>query len=478
MISLHYPIEKLHLIGPSQLPALHNLGIKTMIDLIYYFPRDWQDLSQLLTISQVKINEKNNLRATLKSVNEQRTKWRRLHILHGLFEDGTGSIVATWFNQPFLRHNLKVGREYYLSGKVTVKDSMLLQNPTFELVKENTIHTAGIVPVYDLTEGVSQKQLRYWISQAIPLASKIPDLLPEKMKKELELPNLQIALRDIHFPSSIERQKIAYFRLAFEELFLFQLALLSFKSKLKGLPAPAIPLDVNVIKKFVDSLPFHLTNSQRLAIWEILKDLSRSFPMNRLLEGEVGSGKTVVAGLAMLETALGNYQSVMLAPTEILAWQHFQTLSSLFRNSDISIILWTRSHKIGDISEIADGKAKIIIGTHALLQENVKFQKIGLLVIDEQHRFGVNQRSALIRRQTQTETPQIVPHLLSMTATPIPRTLALAFYGDLDISQLRELPLGRKKIITRLVEPTKREIAYEFIRKQINAGRQMYVVTP
>src|SRR3989338_8412257 len=506
MLSWSDSVNKLHLVSPSAEGALLSLGIKTIRDLVYHYPRQWQDLSDVLPISSALPGESLNVRAAIKKLSEHRTKWRRMHLTEATLEDKTGTITAVWFNQPFLKRVLKPGKEYYFTGKVQNYESkgrLQLQNPAFELVKEETIHTAGIVPVYPLTEGITQKQIRYWMSQALQDVPALPDPLPAPLLERNRLPALSAALRNIHFPKNSADLELAKKRLTFDELFVFQLALLSFKSKLKNLPAPVIPFEVETIKSFVTSLPFTLTPSQRLAAWEILQDIQKPNPMNRLLEGEVGSGKTVVAGLAMFQTARRGWQSVLLAPTEILAWQHYQTIKNLLAHADIPIALLTRGHKASSLSvvsrsemtkqsqeeiaarsssarkdsllsDIADGKTKVIVGTHALLQENVRFRKIGLLIVDEQHRFGVKQRGTLLR----AEDRELVPHLLSMTATPIPRTLALTLYGDLDISMLRELPKGRKKIITRLVAPEKRAVAYDFIAKKLKEGRQMYVVTP
>ena len=506
MLSWSDSVNKLHLVSPSAEGALLSLGIKTLRDLVYHYPRQWQDLSDVQPIATARPGENLNVRAAIKKLSEHRTKWRRMHLTEATLEDETGTIAAVWFNQPFLKRVLKPGKAYYFTGKVQNYESkgrLQLQNPAFELVKEETIHTAGIVPVYPLTEGITQKQIRYWISQALQDVPALPDHLPAPLLERNRLPALSAALRNIHFPKNSADLELAKKRLTFDELFVFQLALLSFKSNLKNLPAPVIPFEVETIKSFVTSLPFTLTPSQRLAAWEILQDIQKPNPMNRLLEGEVGSGKTVVAGLAMFQTARRGWQSVLLAPTEILAWQHYQTIKNLLAHADIPIALLTRGHKASSLSvvarnemtkqsqeesaacsssarkdsllsDIADGKTKGIVGTHALLQENVRFRKIGLLIVDEQHRFGVKQRGTLLR----AEDRELVPHLLSMTATPIPRTLALTLYGDLDISMLRELPKGRKKIITRLVAPEKRAVAYDFIAKKLKEGRQMYVVTP
>ena len=476
MSSLNDPVTKLRLVGPASEQALNHLGIKTIYDLLAYFPRAWDDLTQIQTISEIRPNEKINLKARVRKIADHRAWFRRMHLTEGLIEDETGSIIAVWFNQPFIKNYLREGKEYYFSGKAQFyKEKLQLSNPAFEAAKEDTIHTAGIIPMYELTEGITQKQIRYWLKSCLPLTSLIEDCLPSSIREKLRLAHIGYAVSQIHFPSSQESLEKARKRLSFDELFLFQLALSSFKKKIKSLPAPRIPFDVALVKKFVAGLPFRLTNSQRLAAWEILKDLALSPPMNRLLEGEVGSGKTVVAGIAMLEVAKTGWQTVLLSPTEILAWQHYQTLQNLFEKSGLQIALLTGSRKIGSPIEIANGNTKIIVGTHALLQEHVKFEKIGLLVVDEQHRFGVRQRMALLSGEHESS---LVPHLLSMTATPIPRTLALAFYGDLDISVLRELPNGRKKVITKLVAPALRKTAYEFVRNEIKKGQQAYVVTP
>jgi ATP-dependent DNA helicase RecG len=474
MFSLTDSIIKLHLLDQKALEALNHLGVRTIEDLLYYFPRDWQDLSEIKNISEIRPDEKVTIRAKIKKLSQYRTPRRRMNLTQSLLEDQTGSIPAVWFNQPFLKNVLCQGREYYFHGKAQIYETLQLQNPTFELVKEKPIHTAGIVPSYELTENLTQKQVRYWLKLALAVLPQVKEHLPEELKVRLKLLDLKTAIGQIHFPKNQDQIVAARKRLSFDELFLFQLALQGYKQKLKILRAPLISFNASLVRKFVSNLPFKLTNSQRLAAWEILKDLARPFPMNRLLEGEVGSGKTVVAGIAVLEVAIAGWQSVLLAPTEILAWQHYQTLQELFKNTNLEIALLTRSHKTGSLAEIAAGNTKVIIGTHALLQEKVAFQRIGLLVIDEQHRFGVRQRSHL-----QTASQQgLVPHLLSMTATPIPRTLALAFYGDLDISQLRELPRGRKKIVTKLVSPEKRSEAYTFVKKMILAGQQAYVITP
>ncbi|OGE76573.1 MAG: ATP-dependent DNA helicase RecG [Candidatus Doudnabacteria bacterium RIFCSPHIGHO2_02_FULL_48_21] len=478
MLKLDDTVSKLHLLKPEHEQALNKLGIQTVRDLLYYFPRDWQDLSEIKKISDIRPAERINIRARVKQISSPGFPFRRVKITEALLEDDSGNVVAVWFNQPYIKNSLHTGKEYYFSGKGQLyqkrgRHTLQLAHPTFEMVKTETIHTAGIIPVYQLTEGITEKQIRYWIKQALEGLSDVTDLLPQKLRTKLGLVGHSAALQNLHFPQNEILLAQAKKRLTFEELFLFQLAFQLYKKTLKNLPSPPITFNNSLVSKFVESLPFKLTPSQRLAAWEILRDISRPHPMNRLLEGEVGSGKTVVAGLSMLEVASSGYQSVMLAPTEILALQHYETLKNLFAHTEIETALLTRSHKIGSLSKITSGHTKVIVGTHALLQEKVIFNNIGLLVVDEQHRFGVKQRAKL-----QNTSADAVPHLLSMTATPIPRTLALAFYGDLDISILRELPRGRKKTITKLVKPEGRDIAYKFIKQELKKGQQAYIVVP
>ena len=476
--SLQDSVSKLHLLKPEHEKALQKLGIKTVHDLLHHFPRDWSDLSEIKPISEIRPGSSATIKAQVVQISDRGSRFRRIKILETLLSDSTGHVVAVWFNQPFVRNILKPGQEYFFHGKVqfyTDKKgvhTMQLQNPTYELPKSETIHMAGIVPEYPSTSKITQKQIRYWESQALLAANQITDPIPKSMRDRLKLVHLNLAIKNIHFPHSQKSLEAARRRLAFDELFIFQLAFQAQKQKIQALPAPQIPFDKQLISEFIKNLPFHLTNSQRLACFEVLQDISKNHPMNRLLEGEVGSGKTVVAGLAMYKTAHAGYQSVLLAPTEILALQHYETLKKLFAHADIEIALLTRSQKIIR-HPTSDIRHLIVIGTHALLQEHVKFDNLGLLIVDEQHRFGIKQRAKLL-----TEDQALVPHLLSMSATPIPRTLALAFYGDLDISRLTELPTGRKKIITKLVRPDGRDIAYRFIKQELKKGYQAYVIVP
>ncbi len=485
MLSFSTPVAKLNRIGKTTAARLKKLGIVTAADLLWHLPSYHDDLSQITPISQVKINKKVTIKARVELIANRRSKVKKMNLTEGLVRDETGSIKVIWFNQPFLTKQIKVGDELYLSGRVDDEFYTLqLTNPLWEKVKEDTIHTARIVPVYPTTSGLTQKQLRFLIKQVLPLAKEVDDYLPNQIRHQYKLMHLSDALFNIHWPDNLTKLSEARRRLKFDELFRLQLVQIKSKFDLKSQRAPRIPFLESATKELVNSLPFQLTNDQRKAAWEILQDLDRSVPMNRLLQGDVGSGKTVVAAIACLNCALNDFQAVMLAPTEILAFQHWQTLNKTLANFNIPLALFTRSHKLTTTSDkkltkkellrqIKEGEVKIIIGTHALLQEEVFFSNLGLIVIDEQHRFGVEQR-----KQLKDKTSDLLPHFLSMTATPIPRTLALTVYGDLDISIIRQKPPGRKEIITQIITPDKRQQAYNFIRDRVKQGEQVFVICP
>jgi len=370
--------------------------------------------------------------------------------------------------------------------------------PTLSLARRGgeAIHTQGLVPNYHLTANLTHKQIRFLIKQVINLAGRVMDWLPFEVKKSARLINLAEAVRKIHFPRNNLDIKKARERLAFDELFLIQLQSQLVKKSLSLSRAPAIKFYEGETKKFVDSLPFKLTDAQRKAAWEILQDIKKDRPMSRLLEGEVGSGKTLVAVIAMLNAALNKRQAVLMVPTEILAKQHFDTINK-YLGKNLSIALLTRSQFLNNdkisndktskkfiLENICNGNINIIVGTHALIQEDVHFKNLALAVIDEQHRFGVEQRKTLVAKTSPQPSPcqgegvKLMPHLLSLTATPIPRSLALALYGDLDLSIINEMPKERKKIITKIVPENKRAAAYGFIREQVKAGRQVFVICP
>ena len=495
-IDLSTPIEEIPKIGAIYQKRLKKLGIKTVFDLLYHFPHRYEDFSNLKKISQIKVGERVSIRGKILEIENTKTWKKRMILTQAIVGDDSGSIKVVWFNQPYLINVLKKGNFICLAGKVVFDEyGLYLSSPAYEKTSNfksqisNLIHTGRLVPVYPETERLSSRWLRIIIRRLlIQLKNKIKDFIPEKMLKKLNLLPLQKALWQIHFPDSLHLAQRAKERFSFEELFLLQLYILKERLAIKKEKAIPIPLNLEVIQNFVKSLPFELTLAQKRCAFQILKDLAKPRPMNRLLEGDVGSGKTIVATIATLNVARAGYQIALMAPTEILAKQHFQNISQFLKNFDVNIGLLTgkdnKLFKEGKIfkiprqkflKKVREGEIDFLIGTHALIQKEVKFKNLALVILDEQHRFGVEQRAKLVGTG---EGQSLIPHLLSMTATPIPRTLALTLYGDLDLSLLDELPKGRKKVITQIIPPEKREFAYDFIRKEVKAGRQVFVICP
>ncbi|OGH69191.1 MAG: ATP-dependent DNA helicase RecG [Candidatus Magasanikbacteria bacterium RIFCSPHIGHO2_02_FULL_45_10] len=476
-------LEHLPRVGKTMVNRLHNLGLFTTLDLLYHFPFRYEDFRQLVPINQLRAGQSVTIKGKIELIANRRSPRKRMVLTETLLSDGTGSLRVVWFNQPFLTKNLAIGDEVFLSG--TVKVDMLgpeLVSPAYEKATTDSAHTARLVPIYPVTEGITQKQIRALVKQALPLADSIGDWVPDEIKNEFDLPPLKDALRGIHFPGDEAEIEQSSHRLKFDELLLVQLKAESVCRDRRSIRAPTFSFQETEVQQFVKKLPFTLTKSQKISTWEIIQDCTKDQPMNRLLSGDVGSGKTVVAAIALYNAALNGFQAAIMAPTEILATQHFASLTQLL--PDVPIALFTRTqHAVSEKGSVAKltkkklaeayaaGRVPIVIGTHALLSEGVQFRKLGLVIVDEQHRFGVAQRQVIKEKGHGV-------HFLSMTATPIPRSLALMIYGDLDISIINELPAGRKKIITRLVEPTKRVQAYAFIREQVSKGRQVFVVCP
>ncbi|MEA2097563.1 MAG: ATP-dependent DNA helicase RecG [Patescibacteria group bacterium] len=518
MLTLKTKIEKLSLIGPAYVKKLHRVGIKTVGDLLFYFPFRYDDFSEVKKISEVELGEVVSVRGKIIEIKNIRTWKRKMNITEALIEDETSAIKAVWFNQPFLVRNLKKGANVSLSGKIVyAQEGLQLSNPSYELLGSGkSLHTARFVPVYHETEGLSSKWLRAHIKPIMKFANEVEEFLPDSIIKNQKLFSYSEAIKQIHFPDNEEKARNAKRRLAFDELFLVQLYMILQKKKWQKNDAVKINFNKKLekeIKNFVSNLPFKLTGAQRISSWNIIKDFGKDRPMNRLLEGDVGSGKTLVALISALVVMRAGYQVAFMAPTEILSRQHFAEAVKRFRGKHtpgpsqegISILnpllrgigvckiaLLTGSEskiyedgKIEEISKkklltkIEKGEINFIIGTHSLIQEKVFFKNLAFSIVDEQHRFGIDQRAKI-----QTEVLKVkdglktIPHLLSMTATPIPRTLALTVYGDLDLSILDEMPAGRQKIITKLVAPANRDLAYNFIRNQIKKGRQVFVICP
>ncbi len=482
------------------LSKLKKLHLETVRDLVYYFPVRYEDYSAVRTIDDLAPGEQVTVQGIIEEV-EARRAWRRgTAIVDAVIVDESGAAIrATWFNQPYLKETLRPGRHVSLSGKVSLSErgEVYLSHPTYEFIPSTssgqahavqTKHTARLVPIYGETQGLTSKGIRFLIE---PLIGRVEatEWLPEPLLEKHAFAEMGDALRAIHFPDSLEEAEAARRRFSFEELFLLQLATLKQKMALARANAPGIKTDIEWLKEALGRLPFELTQSQKKSLWEIIQDMENTHPMNRLLQGDVGSGKTAVAALAALLAARAGFQSAFMAPTEILARQHFETIKKLFaRLSEDEVpavgMLAAGGAKAfyspeleGDLKrpefleKLERGEIAIAIGTHALIQKGISFKKLGLAIVDEQHRFGVRQRAALLARKT-------VPHYLSMSATPIPRTLMLSVFGDLDVSLITELPSGRKKIITKIAPPSERQATYGFAREKVREGRQVFVICP
>ncbi len=489
---LNQPLKLLKNIGPKFLKKFQKLEIETIKDLLWHFPYRYENFSQVCLIKNITPHQEITIKGLIKEIKTFRTWRNRFYITEALIQDESGTLKAVWFNQPYLKNILKPGQKFNFSGIVKIKNNELyLNNPIYEasLSYGETKHTARIIPIYPETKGLTSKAIRNFIKPILDGLKKLDDFLPEEILKKENLPSLLKALKDIHFPKKIEDALNAQKRFAFEDIFLIQIHNLLERIKINHQKAYAFKIDLEHLKKNLKKLPFELTFSQKKVLWEILKDLEKNQPMNRLLQGDVGSGKTIIAALTALEIAKNQYQTAFMAPTEILARQHYETFKKFFFDFENGLCLLTSSEakvyygyhletslkKKQLYQEIKANKIKIVIGTHALIQKEVIFDKLALVIIDEQHRFGVEQRASLLKKH-QTEKNQPLPHFLSMSATPIPRTLALTIFGDLDISVINELPKNRKPIITKIITPKNKEKAYQFIRQEIKKGRQAFVI--
>ena len=473
---LHLSPEKIKGMGLNTAKILSRMGIKSIRDLIEHYPYRYEDYSRHQKINQLHPDRPVTLKARVLSLQSRRAiKNKRMTIIEAILADDTGSISAVWFNQPYLTNVLQKGKEYYFYGTPALRGRLQLPSPAFE-ESLGAAESGKIIPVYSLPEGIAPKRYRNILTEILANAD-LADPLPSEIKSKYKFLSRAEALRQIHFPENFEKLERAKKRLAFDELFAFELSILYRRELRKQKNAKPVPFEQQKIKAFVEKLPFALTSSQKKSAWQIIQDLEKPTPMNRLLQGDVGSGKTVVAGLAAYSVSLAGGQTAILSPTEILAQQHYQTLHDLLAPENIVVALLSGSTPKKEKNEIykalKNGKIKVIVGTHALLQEKVVFKNLNLLVVDEQHRFGVEQRAGLLITNGQT-----APHLLSMTATPIPRTLALTLYGDLAISAITELPPGRPKVTTEIIFPNERPKAYAIVSKEILAGRQAFVICP
>jgi ATP-dependent DNA helicase RecG len=469
---------------------LKKLGINNSSDLLFYFPFRYEDFSNVIKISDLKAGDQISLKATIIEIKAIPGFYgKKISRAEAVVNDESGSLKVVWFNQPYLASYLKKGDEVFLAGTIRFYKTLQLQNPIYEKIKsfdgvdQESIHTGRILPIYHLSGNLSLRNLRNAIFEALNDIHLVEEKFPAAIIKDLKLMDIQSTLKNLHFPDNEELLEKAKQRIAFEEIFFAQLAIQKHKNQLQLQKANQYPFQKTLITNFLATLPFELTADQKKAIWDILKDIELDKPMNRLLEGDVGSGKTLVAFSSALEILNTGDQVVFLCPTEVLAQQHYNSAIKYFTDYPrLSLILFTSKlsylngkplPKKNLIEEIKHGGPQLIISTHAVLEKNVDFKNIGMVIIDEQHRFGVRQRAALKQKQSKFH-----PHLLSMSATPIPRTLRLTLFGDLQISQINQMPSGRKQIKTRFVPAAERNASYEFIKKEITQGRQAFVVTP
>ncbi|MEI8338357.1 MAG: ATP-dependent DNA helicase RecG [bacterium] len=476
-IALDSPVTELKGVGEALAKKLAILGIKTVYDLIDYYPRRYEDYSNLTTINSLKPGPV-SIQAKINHAKGRYVR-RGMHITEAIASDNTGSIKLVWFNQPYRSASLKASQEYYLSGNFELRNQRFsITNPSIEMVSDMPVNTARIIPVYKETKGLSSYQIRGALKQCIDLIKQLPEILPPTITKKAKLMTHAEAILNLHFPKSSDDLAIARHRLAYEEVFSLSLASLLNKQEIKSEKSLSIDFLQQLAKDFVDKLPFQLTAGQRKIIWQIYLDLQKTQPMNRLVEGDVGSGKTVVATMAALMPLAQDWQVALMAPTEILARQHAETIHNLLKplgmHQSVGLLVGSlkKSQKEAAHEAIKNAEIKFIIGTHALIQEAVDMHKLALIVIDEQHRFGVKQRKQLMSKAGH------MPHVLSLTATPIPRSLALTLYGEMDVSILDEKPKNRAVIETTIKSPNSRPALYDEIDQEIDKGRQAFVVCP
>lgn len=475
-MNLDSSVSSLKGVGPVVKKALDRLHIKTVHDLLWHVPRRFEDYS---TITKMRDIRPGNVAviASIEAINVRRSqKQKRLTITEAVITDGTGTIKAVWFNQPYLSTTLKKDTKYLFAGSFEFKNNYLsLNSPSFEKADESNVGGA-IYPIYPESANISSKIIQKLVDQVIHLADQIEDELPYKIQKQAKVIELGESIKLLHQPKSMHQIEHAKDRLGFEELFWLMLTGMVLKAEIQTEEAYKISFELGVVEKILDQLNFELTDAQRKSAWQILQDIEKLTPMNRLLEGDVGSGKTLVAILALAMTAKSGHQAALMVPTEILARQHMVTVSKLLKmlglKTNLLISALPAAEKRMVQEKIAKGESNVVIGTHALLSENVSFKNLGLIVIDEQHRFGVNQRRALKTKAL------AMPHVLTMTATPIPRSLSLVVYGDLDISIIDSKPAGRSPITTKVAREVDRSTIYFMVDSLLGQGQQAYIVCP
>lgn len=463
-------------VGLGRVKQLNKLGITDVSSLLTYFPRTYEDRSVSYLIGALKQGAVGATEGTVLNVQEKKPR-RGLSILEIFIGDATGRLKIVLFNQGYKKNFYKVGQRLHVYGKVEFAyGSLQMNTPHIEMLREGQVAETGIVPVYPLVDGVSQFVIRHAVSNWFAANDALPELLPPDITKEHNFMTRYEAFKEMHNPLTVEHYGLARKQLAYEELFIMQAGLLLLREREQAEIGIKMQPDGDLVPAFLKELPFALTGDQRKAFNEIANDMQEERPMRRLLQGDVGSGKTVVGALSLLKAVENGYQGALMAPTEILAQQHYEGLTDLMAGlGRVKLALLTGSTKPGErqiiYEGLADGTIDIVIGTHALIQEQVEFKKLALVIIDEQHRFGVEQRATLQRKGHH-------PHMLVMTATPIPRTMTLSIYGDLEVSLIKEMPPGRKPVLTYAVDSSYKERLHRFFEKEMSAGHQVYVVCP
>ena len=469
-------------VGPNREVIFNKAGVYNVRDLLYYFPFRYQDRTQVNKISSLKVGQPSVTKGVVKSVNLKKLPYfvrssKVKSIFEVILEDSTGAVKCSWFNQPYLADTIKVGSKLLIYGKLYFsKKGLQVVSPEYELIDKQKSLTAGkILGVYSLPSEFSQKFMRRVILSVLKsYRQEFPDPLPFDIRKEINIPNIAESLEEIHSPSSWARAQKARERFIFEELFFSQSLVYLRKAQHRLQKGPTFKIKPESINKVKDSLNFQLTSSQEEVLGQILSDLDKPYPMHRILQGDVGCGKTVIAAFAIAASVSSGYQAALMVPTEVLAYQHKETLSDIFKGLSIEVVTSSLSKKQRSAiyADLNEGKIKVVVGTHSLIQDQVKFKKLGLVVIDEQHKFGVAQRALLPKKG------KIPPHCLVMSATPIPRSLALSLYGDLDISEIKEMPQGRIPAKTLWFKEAQRNEVYELLKQELENQRQAYVIYP
>ena len=473
------PVSSLQGVGPAIARKLAPLGIRTVADLLYHFPRRYLDRSSLTAIGSVKTGEETTVLGKVCDIESRPTRGRKSVLTITIF-DGTGYISGVWFNQEWHKERLREGVEAAFSGKVQYQYKRLqMVNPSYDVLggeegedRAEAIHTGRIIPLYPATAGVTSASLRRLVKRALEAVSGMADPVPRSVRDKFDLTPLEKALREIHFPNDNAALKKARYRAAFDEVFMMQVGLAlrkkHYEAQARGIAHDSSP---GLTVDFAQSLPFEMTGAQKRSWREISADMKSATRMNRLLQGEVGSGKTVVAVLALLKAVENGYQGALMAPTVVLSQQHYERIGQMLEGLGVRVELLTSSTGRTVIDNVASGEVNIVVGTHALIQQSVSFARLGLVIIDEQHRFGLDQRVSLSEKGED-------PDILHMSATPIPRTLSMTLFGDLDVSVIDELPRGRKGVITVVSDQSQRKGAFAMVGREIKAGRQAFVICP